>query len=345
MTGGEGAPMRAYELRGDGLETLAMVERDRPRPGPGQVLVRMRATSLNYRDLLVASGRYGHGGPSKRPLVPLSDGAGEVIEVGPAVTRLRAGDRVAGSFFRRWIDGPFDEKNGASLGGGSTDGVLAEEVVLEADAAVKLPEHLSFEEAATLPCAGVTAWVGLMELGRLAPGETVLAMGTGGVSIFALQLAKLAGARVILTSSHDEKLARGKALGADEIVNYRTTPDWAAAARALTGGRGVDHILEVGGAKTLPSSLRALRDGGHLSLVGLLAGERADPAEAARGGRGVRVDSVYVGSVRHFEALDEAVARAGLRPVVDRVFPFEQARQAYEHLQRGAHFGKLVVAV
>jgi len=337
--------MRTYELTGKGFETLALVERDRPRPGPGQVLVRMRATSLNYRDLLVASGQSGRGGAPKRPLVPLSDGAGEVIELGSGVTRLRLGDRVAGSFFRLWIDGPFDDKKSAALGGGSTDGVLAEEVVLEADAVVKFPGHLSFEEAATLPCAGVTAWVGLMELGKLARGETVLSMGTGGVSIFALQLAKLAGARVILTSSSDDKLARGKALGADEVINYRTTPDWATAARALTGGRGVDHILEVGGAKTLPMALRALRDGGHLSIVGLLSGARADPEEAARSGRGIRVDSVYVGSVRHFEALDETVARARMRPVVDRVFPFEQARQAYEHLRSGAHFGKLVIAV
>jgi NADPH:quinone reductase-like Zn-dependent oxidoreductase len=337
--------MRAYELRGDGVETLTLVERERPRPGAGQVLVRMRAASLNYRDLLVAGGTYLRGGAPKRPLVPLSDGAGEVIEAGPAVTRLRPGDRVAGAFFQRWIDGPFDAEKGASALGGAIDGVLAEEVVLEADAAVKFPDGMSFEEAATLPCAGVTAWVGLMVLGGLAPGETVLAMGTGGVSIFALQLAKAAGARVILTSSQDEKLARGKALGADAVINYRTTPAWDAAARALTGGRGVDHILEVGGARTLPTSLNAVREGGHLTLVGLLGGERGDPATAARNTRGVRVDSVYVGSVRHFEAMNEGIARARLRPVVDRVFPFEQAREAYQHLQRGAHFGKVVVAV
>lgn len=336
--------MRAYELRGSGIETLTLVERPRPRPGPGQVLVRIRATSLNYRDLMVASGTYTRGG-SQRPLVPLSDGAGEVIEVGPDVTRLRPGDRVAGSFFQRWVDGPPDDAKRASALGGAIDGVLAEEVVLQADAAVRLPDHLTFEEAATLPCAGVTAWVGLFEHGKLATGETVLAMGTGGVSIFALQLAKAAGARVILTSSDDGKLARGKALGADETVNYRTTPDWAAAARALTGGRGVDHLLEVGGASTLPTSLRAIREGGHLSLVGLLGGARADPEAAARNDRGIRVDSVYVGSVRHFEALNELVGRTRLRPVVDRVFPFEQARAAYEHLRSGAHFGKVVVAV
>lgn len=336
--------MRAYELRGNGVETLTLVERPRPRPGPGQVLVRIRATSLNYRDLLVASGSYSRGG-AQRPLVPLSDGAGEVIALGPGVTRLRPGDRVAGNFFQRWIDGPPDDASRASALGGAIDGVLAEEVVLEADAAVRFPEHLGFEEAATLPCAGVTAWIGLFENGKLQPGETVLAMGTGGVSIFALQLAKAAGARVILTSSDDAKLARGKALGADETINYRTTPAWDAAARALTGGRGVDHLLEVGGASTLPTSLRAIREGGHLSLVGLLGGTRADPEAAARNDRAIRVDAIYVGSVRHFEGLNALVARARLRPVIDRVFPFDQAREAFEHLRAGAHFGKIVVAV
>jgi NADPH:quinone reductase-like Zn-dependent oxidoreductase len=337
--------MRAYELRGNGVETLTLVERDRPRPGPGQVLVRMRAASLNYRDLLVAGGTYARGGPPKRPLVPLSDGAGEVVEVGAGVTRPRPADRVAGAFFQRWIDGPADPEKTASALGGGIDGVLAEEVLLEADAAVKVPDGLSFEEASTLPCAGVTAWVGLVALGALKAGETVLAMGTGGVSIFALQLAKVLGARVILTSSRDEKLARGKALGADAVINYRTTPDWDAAARALTGGCGVDHILEVGGARTVPTSLSAVREGGHLSLVGLLSGERGDLALAAKNTRGVRVDSIYVGSVRHFEAMNEVVARARLRPVVDRVFAFEQTRDAYDYLKRGAHFGKVVVSI
>ncbi len=337
--------MRAWELRGNGLETLALAEREPPRPGPGQVVVRMRAASLNYRDLLVAGGSYARGGPPRRPLVPLSDGAGEVVEVGPGVTRLRPGDRVAGAFFQKWIDGPFDAEKGASALGGAIDGVLAEQVVLEAEAAVRFPEDLSFQEAATLPCAGVTAWMGLVVLGGLKAGETVLAMGTGGVSLFALQLAKAAGARVILTSSHDEKLARGRALGADAVVNYRTTPDWDSAARALTGGLGVDHLLEVGGATTLPTSLQAVRPGGHLTLVGLLGGARGDAEATARNARGVRVDSVYVGSVRHFEAMNQAIARARLHPVVDRVFPFEQARDAYQHLRSGAHFGKVVVAV
>jgi NADPH:quinone reductase-like Zn-dependent oxidoreductase len=339
--------MRAYELQGNGLETLAAVERPSPRPAAGQVRVRIRAASLNYRDLMIAGGSYGRAGAQRRPLVPLSDGAGEVVEVGPGVASLRPGDRVAGNFFQRWIEGPPDPEKHASALGGAIDGVLAEEVVFEAAAAVRFPAHLSFEEAATLPCAGVTAWVGLMDLARIGPGAAVLAMGTGGVSIFALQLARLAGARVILTSSSDEKLERGRALGADATVNYRREPAWDAAARAFTGGRGVDAILEVGGAATLPTELRAVRDGGHVTLVGLLGGTRADPgaASAEAAPRGIRVDSIYVGNVRALEGLCAAFARGRVRPVVDRVFPFAQAREAYRALEAGGHFGKIVIRV
>jgi NADPH:quinone reductase-like Zn-dependent oxidoreductase len=336
--------MRLHQLTGEGLEGLQLVERSSPRPGPGQVLVRMRAASLNYRDLLIATGRYGRG-PLKRPLVPLSDGAGEVVAIGPGVGTLVPGDRVASAFFQRWVDGPYEPEMGKSALGGAIDGVLAEEVVLEEGGAVKIPDALSLEEAAALPCAGVTAWVGLVVNGGLKAGETVLAMGTGGVSIFAVQIARLRGARVILTSSHDEKLARGRALGADETINYARAPSWDARARAATGGRGVDHILEVGGAATLPASLRALRDGGHLSLVGLLSGDRADAAAAARNERGIRVDSVYVGSARHLADLAAALAGARVRPVVDRVFAFEEARDAYRCLERGEHFGKIVVRI
>ena len=334
--------MRVYELRGNSLDALTILDRPVPRPGPRQVLVRVRATSLNYRDLLVATGRYPRAG-MKLPLVPLSDGAGEVVEVGSAVTRLKAGDRVASSFFQSWIDEPSDPAKGAAALGGTIDGVLSEHVLFEERAAVRFPEGLSFEEAATLPCAAVTAWVGLKVLGGLDRGQTLLAMGTGGVSIFALQIAKNLGARAIVTSSHDEKLARATALGADDVVNYRTTPAWDAFARERTGGRGVDEILEVGGGGTLAVSLRALRDGGHLTLVGLLTGALADRAAAADNGRGIRIDPIYVGSVQHFEQMNAAFASWGLRPVVDRTFPFEEARQAYEYLQSGAHFGKVVI--
>ncbi len=336
--------MRAYELQAPGIDSLAIAERPSPKPGPGQVLVRIRAASLNYRDLLIARGGYGRG-MKPLPLVPLSDGAGEVVETGAGVTRLQVGDRVAGNFFQTWVDGPFEADKGGSALGGAIDGVLAEEVLFEQGAAVKFPDALSYEEAATLPCAAVTAWVGLVELGKLAQGETVLAMGTGGVSIFALQIAKGIGARVLLTSSDDKKLARGKALGADGIINYKTTPGWDVRARELTGGRGVDHILEVGGASTQATSLGALRDGGHLTLVGLLGGDRADREAAEKNDRGIRVDSVYVGSARHFEALSAFIERTGLRPVVDRVFSFEQAKEAYRHLESGRHFGKVVIRV
>ena len=333
--------MRAYELRGRGLSGLVFVERPTPRPAAGQVLVRIRAVSLNRRDLNIAEGAYARAQP-RYPLIPLSDGAGEVIDVGPGVKHLELGERVMSSFFPRWVEGPADADKQALALGGSTDGVLAEEVVLEAATTIPVPDTLSFEEAATLPCAGLTAWVGLAAHGQLQPGETVLAMGTGGVSIFALQIAKAMGGWVVVTSSGDDKLGRAKALGADAVINHRQIPQWDVRARALTDERGVDHILEVGGAKTLPSSLRALRDGGHLVLIGALGGERATP-EAAHNNRGIRVDTVYVGNARQLQALADMVARAAVHPVVDRVFTFETARDAYECMKRGDHFGKIVI--
>jgi NADPH:quinone reductase-like Zn-dependent oxidoreductase len=334
--------MRAYELRGEGLGALAITERPPPRPGPGQVLVQMRAASLNYRDLLVLGGRYWPG-PAKRPLIPLSDGAGEVIEIGPGVTSLAPGDRVTGAFFQTWIAGPFDSDTGAMALGGTIDGVLAEQVVLEAGGTLKIPELLSFEEAATLPCAGVTAWVALVVQGQLRSGETLLVMGTGGVSILALQLAKSLGARVILTSSHDRKLAQAGALGADDLINYRDTPDWDLSARELTHGRGVDQLVEVGGAGTLPTSIRATREGGHISLVGLLSGAPAARESALRNERGVRVDSVTVGSVTHFEAMNAHISRVRLHPHIDRTFAFDEANLAYAYLSSRRHVGKVVI--
>lgn len=336
--------MRTYELRGKGLETLTLVERPVPRPGAGQVLVRVHAASLNYRDLAIAQGRYGRS-ELRYPLVPLSDGAGEVVDVGPGVKSLKPTDRVASAFFQKWIDGPFGPEQASSALGGAIDGVLSEYVVLEEGGAVKFPSFLSYEEAATLPCAGVTAWVGLMEIGKLGPAPVTLAMGTGGVSIFALQLTRAAGGSVILTSSSDAKLARGKELGATHTINYRARKDWDAAARELTEGRGVDVILEVGGQETLATSLRAVREGGLVVLTGMLSGKPGDQEHARKNERGVRVESVYVGSARHFERLNEAVARAGIRPVIDRTYPFESAHQAYRCLESGAHFGKIVIRV
>jgi NADPH:quinone reductase-like Zn-dependent oxidoreductase len=336
--------MRAYELPAN-IDTLRMVERPVPKPGEGQVLVRVRAASLNFRDLLIANGTYPRG-PSKDRLVPLSDGAGEVVELGPGATRLKPGDRVMGAFFEKWLDGPFDFNVAiSSARGGSIDGVLAEYVLFDEAAAIAIPDGYSFEEASTLPCAGVTAWVALMELGPVRAGQTLLAMGTGGVSIFALQFAKLAGASVILTSGHDDKLARGKALGADQTINYRSVPRWDAAARELTGGRGVDHIVEVGGEGTLATSLRAVHSGGRIALVGQLTGAMADRGRALHNEQGVHIDSVFVGSARQLANLSAGVTRLGLRPVIDRVFGFDAAVEAYRYLERGAHFGKVVIAI
>lgn len=335
--------MRLYELTQNiGIDGLRITERPAPQPGPGQVLVRVHAASLNRRDLLIAQGKYARGKP-KDPVVPLSDGAGVIAAVGPGVRSRKVGDRVVGNFFQRWIDGPLDASKENSALGGAIDGVLAEYVVFEEDAAVIVPPGFSFEEAATLPCAALTAWVGLFELGKLRAGQSILAMGTGGVSIFALQLAKAAGARIVLTSSQDAKLERGRALGADGLINYRTVAAWGARARELTDGRGVDHILEVGGDKTLPQSLLAVREGGHITLTGLLSGAPGNLAAAQKNDRQIRVDSVFVGSVRHFQTMNEAIENWNIRPVVDRVFPFDQARQAYQCLERGEHFGKIVI--
>ncbi len=336
--------MKAYHITRPGFEGLETVELPSPKPGAGQVRIRMHAASLNYRDLMVISGNYGRS-PLKVPLIPLSDGAGEVLEVGEGVTELSTGDRVMGNFFPNWIDGPPAAEKQAEALGGSVDGVLAEEVVLNAGSIVRVPDGLSFEEAATLPCVGLTAWVGLKELGGITADRTVLAMGTGGVSIFALQIAKAIGSRVIITSSSDEKLERAKALGADELINYRTVETWDERAKELTGGAGVDHILEVGGGETLQRSLGALKEGGHLALVGLLSGTRADEETAKANTKGIRVDRVYVGSVAHFKSFCSFVEEKGIKPVVDQVFDFADARKAYEALKAAGHFGKLVVRI
>ncbi|BFL64693.1 Alcohol dehydrogenase [Roseomonas mucosa] len=333
--------MRAYHLpKAGAIEDLTLTALETPRPARRQVLVRMRAASLNYRDLLVATGRYGKA--EVRPgLVPLSDGAGEVAAVGPDVTRVKEGDRVAGIFMQGWIAGPPDESYRATALGGSIDGVLAEYVLFEEEGLVHLPEHLSFEEGACLPCAGVTAWNALTALRPVGPEQTVLLLGTGGVSIFALQLAHAAGARVIVTSSSDEKLARAKELGAAEGVNYRTHPDWEKEVWALTGKRGVDHVVEVGGAGTLPKSIAASRVGGAVHLIGVLTGGQIDPLPVMQ--KAIDLRGVFVGSREMFEAMNRAVAFHRIQPVIDRVFPFEEAQAAYRHLESQAHLGKVVI--
>jgi NADPH:quinone reductase-like Zn-dependent oxidoreductase len=333
--------MRAYELRGGfGLENLTLTERPTPTPGPGEVQIRLRAVSLNYRDLLVIKGQYNPRLPL--PRIPVSDGAGEITALGPGVTRFKVGDRVAGAFMPGWVEGRLTDEKARSALGGVVDGLLCETAVLPETGVVDVPGHLSDEEAATLPCAAVTAWNAL-RAGNLQPGETVLIQGTGGVSLFALQLARLAGARVIATSSSDEKLQRVRALGASDTLNYRTTPDWGDAVRKLTSG-GVDHIVEVGGAGTLNQSLRAIRTAGHIALIGVLAGAGdCNPIPILM--KAVRVTGIFVGSRSDFEAMNRAIALAGMRPVIDRVFPFEQATDALRHLESGSHLGKVVIRV
>lgn len=337
--------MRAYELKEPtGIDGIVLnAERPTPKAGHGEIAIRVRAASLNYRDLLIAKGSYR--GSLKPSLIPLSDGAGEVIEVGAGVSRFKPGDRVAGAFFQSWQAGTVSaERTAHALGGGSLDGMLAEVVVLRESGVIHIPAHLSFEQAATLPCAGVTAWNAVVETAHVKAGETVLLLGTGGVSLFALQFAKLHGARVIQTSSSNEKLARAKALGADDVINYRDTPDWDKAVTALTGGRGADLVVEVGGPGTLERSIRSARVGGTVAVIGVLSGTgQIDPRPLIS--RSVRLQGIYVGSLDMFAAMNAATDKAALVPIVDRIFPFDQARDAYACLAGGSHFGKVVIAV
>jgi NADPH:quinone reductase-like Zn-dependent oxidoreductase len=333
--------VRAVEIRdGFGLDHLTLVERPEPRPGPGQALVRVRAASLNYRDLLMVDGRYNR--KQKLPLVPCSDGAGDVVAVGDGVSRVRPGDRVCGIFAQGWIAGEPGRELIRTTLGGPLDGMLAELVALAAEGLVKTPDHLSDLEAATLPCAAVTAWSALIE-GGLKAGETVLLLGTGGVSLFALQLAVLAGARAIITSSSDEKLERARQLGAAAGINYRQVPEWGARVKELTGGEGADYVLEVGGATTLPQSLQAVRVGGRIYLIGVLSGTATEVSIPAIQMRRVRVEGVLVGSRASFEALNRAVSLHRLRPVIDNTFPLAEARAAFEHMAAGRHFGKICI--
>jgi NADPH:quinone reductase-like Zn-dependent oxidoreductase len=334
--------MNAFEIKDKfGLESLTLVQRPDPRPGPGQVLLQMRAWSLNYRDLMVAKGTYN---PKLRlPLIPLSDGVGRVTELGPGVTRVKSGDRMAAVFMPKWICGRVTEEKARSALGGGVDGLLAEYVVLPEDGVVHVPDHLTDEEAATLPCAAVTAWHALITEGQLPQGDTVLTQGTGGVSIFALQFAKLAGARIIATSSNDEKLARAIKLGASDGINYKTTADWDKEARKLTGDVGVDHVVEVGGAGTLGRSLRAVRLGGTISLIGVLAGGTSEVNPLPVLMKNVRVQGIFVGSREMFEDMNRAIAHHKLRPVVDRVFAFKEAPAAYRYMESAAHFGKISI--
>ena len=335
--------MRVFELRNAfGIDNLKLGERPDTALRPGQTRIRVRATSLNYRDLMTVK----HGGARavRVPLIPLSDGAGEVVEVGPGVSRVKPGDRVMGIFMQTWLAGEPTQAHAESALGGAIDGMLAEHVVLHEDGLVHVPDYLPYEEAATLPCAALTAWQGLMTKGGLQAGDTILVLGTGGVSIFALQFAAIAGAKTIITSSSDAKLEQARRLGAAECINYKATPDWEKRVLELTDGVGVDHVVEVGGVGTLEKSLQAARIGGTVSLIGVLTGSGAvDPMAILR--KSIRMQGIYVGSRAMFEAMNRALSMHTVRPVIDRAFPFEESREALSYMESAAHFGKIVVTL
>jgi NADPH:quinone reductase-like Zn-dependent oxidoreductase len=338
--------MRRYEIREPkGITSLRLVEFENPRPGPGQVLLDMKAWSLNYRDLSMPRGGYPGNDKVMRspPFVPLSDGAGEVLAVGSGVKEFAPGDRVVTSFFQGWEDGELTAEGKASALGGALDGVLSERVVLNATGCVAAPPSLSFEQAATLPCAGVTAWAALTAAQSRA-GQNVLLLGTGGVSIFGLQLAKLMGLRVIITSSSREKLERARLLGASDTIHYTEVPEWDVRARQLTADVGVDHVLEVGGAGTLERSLRACRIGGTISLIGVLTGNPAqNPSPMDVMWKRLMLRGIYVGSRRMLEELCRAVEVGGIVPVIDRAFAFDAVPEAFRYLKSAQHFGKVVI--
>jgi NADPH:quinone reductase-like Zn-dependent oxidoreductase len=331
--------MKVCEIQEFGIDQLTFVERDIQRPADGQVLVKMAAASLNFRDYLMVGGQYNP--KLKRPLIPLSDGAGIVEEVGTGVTRFKKGDRVAGIFFQKWIDGPPTRDKGNSALGGAIDGVLAEYRTFSEEGLVAVPEFLTLEEAAALPCAAVTAWHALFGHTSPAPGDVVLLQGTGGVSIFALQFALAAGMRTIMTSSSDEKLAHAKALGAHETINYKIHPDWDKEARRLTGDEGVDHVIEVGGSNTLPKSLKAVRTHGAISVIGVLSGVEPSVTPTALLMNSLRVQGIYVGSRSMFERMNRALALHEIKPVIHRTFGWMEIKEGLRLMESQSHFGKI----
>lgn len=337
--------MKAYEIKEFGIDNLELVEHEIPEPKTGEVLVKFHAASLNYRDFMVVSGIYNP--KMKLSAVPFSDGAGEIAAIGEGVTKWKIGDRVMPIFAQRWFDGDSSEaKRRTSLGAGAQwQGVLREFGTFSEEGLVGIPEHLSFEEAATLPCAALTAWNALILSGKLKPGDTVLTLGTGGVSVFAAQFAKLAGARVITTSGSNAKIERLSALGVDETINYKEREDWDKAAIELTTNKaGVDHVVEVGGAGTLARSLNAVRIGGHVAMIGALTGAaNFNPVTVFM--KAVRLQGIFTGSRTLFEEMNKAITVNKLKPVIDRVFAFGEAREALKHLESASHFGKIVVRI
>ncbi|MCF8467233.1 MAG: NAD(P)-dependent alcohol dehydrogenase [Sneathiella sp.] len=332
--------MKAYIIQGDGgIDGLGFVEREIPKPGPGQILVRLKANSVNYRDLMTIKNAAARGITGSR--IPDSDGAGVVEEIGAGVTEFKSGDRVVGTFFQDWPSGPIHNRAMASALGGPIDGLLAEYALLNERGALPIPDHLSYEEAATLPCAGLTAWNCLIEAGQARAGDTVLLLGTGGVSVFAQQMARVCGIRTILTSSSEDKLARARDLGANDLVNYSRYPDWEEKVMELTGGRGVDLVVEVGGAGTLGKSVAAVRVGGRISLVGVLTGGQMDPTSIMR--KSVCLQGIYVGPRDMFARMNAALKHNNIHPVIDTVVDFKNAKDAYRLMESATHFGKIVI--
>ena len=335
--------MKAYRLdAAGGIDALKLEEMPDLAPAAHEVLVRVRATSLNYRDLMIIEGRYGQ--PIRPGVIPLSDGAGEVVAVGAGVTRAKVGDRVAGTFFAGWIGGRFSRASGATQRGSLEDGFLATHRVINEESFVHIPDHLSYEEAATLPCAALTAWSTLTGGRGVQAGDTVLTLGTGGVSLFAVQLAKLLGARVISTTSGAAKAARLTALGADHVINYNEVPDWDKAVREITNGEGVDCVVEVAGTATLEKSLKSVAVGGDVGLIGGVGGGAPTLDVRVFAQAVATMRRIVVGSRADFEAMNRAIAVHALHPVIDRVFPFADVRAAYQHLSSGSHVGKVVIA-
>jgi NADPH:quinone reductase-like Zn-dependent oxidoreductase len=331
--------LKAFEIQEFGIDKLALVDREKPVPGPGQALVRMTAASLNYRDFLMVGGAYNP--RLKRPMVPLSDGVGVVEDVGAGVTRVKKGDRVAAIFFQKWIEGPPSKEKANSALGGAMDGVAREYAMFAEEGLVHPPALLSDVEAAALPCAAVTAWHALFGHVAATPGDTVLLQGTGGVSVFALQFAVVAGLRTIITSSSDDKLARARELGAHETINYKTTPNWDEAARRLTDGEGVGHVVEVGGSDTLARTVKAVRQHGAVSVIGVLGGADAAIAPVSVLMNSLRIQGIYVGSRGMFEQMNRAIEFHQIKPVVDKTFAWTDLKEALRYMESQRHFGKI----